>query len=1081
MPARRRSIETGALARRQTPPALPHAAATPSAVQWEPKAWAGHVAQRPADPPMTPAQAEEVASQVDFRFELASASNHYEALGQCVRDIKAAAEHFRSEWQASGDHDCLAMARHLPIRGTLLDSLHALRAHHKDWLSSTHVVSPATLAYLLRFFSDALRACEAQPDAVKLLPMAGVHAALKHMKTQVEASQQSLATGQWQTTVEGQWHAEKFRARQARDPDARRPLADPFDEVKVACRNLDGIVARLLTEGPAPDEPPKETTAATEPVPQALAQAPEQGPSVPAAQSQAATTPAGIQKRSFKSVLTDGLPVPLHADTGPRQPTLPAAPDWTTPRSTAPAARPVETRPGHEKRVDSGTSSQARQSASRPVLPKPADFTPLPTPEAIPTSVAAVIAAPPADPAVEAAARVRQQQIDDLRGALAPLQTKAEHSLKEARKVPKAATAAGGLPWSGSSLELAAWRAAGEAHDQWERELPKAGALVGLDRGDPEMRSLEQKISKATRSVLASVAKAADNELAAVSRACNAALIQRGTPNEGPMSHADLAARCDELRDQWKQEGNDTSLGSRIPGQRARMEQYSAYDQVLSAMHSEPGDVAAALDKAEKLSEATLSSQRASPGTRGALADPLSAFHKFCTQARSKLLLKAVHLQIKDVEATYVELGTPLRPVLVRSQEVATAYDVLLAGAPLPDEKYEAKHQTPGPQAGAAQPASGKAEADPSLVEQAHQAAARASALRKQHKTAIVLPADAPQQAQRELEAGLTVLGQLELTSRTAAETISRFHDLSTALGLADPAAEPHAVAKERLATVQRHAEAMKTLTKELRQASQAQADLLTQASPRWVLDLVERSNALLRADHRHAERTLTALETLEQLQLLRGSALTIRDEFRQNKLEGVARPEVLGKEHASVLSRLGSGMKTVEQRLQREVGVINRGAMAAETARHERCAEALEIRVQGDQALMQSQLLLAWAEKAREQNSGNLRPAQIPALEGPLTILRRKLVNIDKAIVEHAASSEHKGSYESQIAVNQKVRSDLVRLQVELDRMQTPGSSSQADEPAAPPAGTAPAAAQARQAPQKGPSPKHARRSKRR
>jgi len=85
----------------------------------------------------------------------AIAADHYEALEQCVQDVRDAAQKLHVEWEASGDPDCLAAAQGLDIKGARLHGLHAMRLHHMEWLSQTPVVSPQSLALVLPLFEDA--------------------------------------------------------------------------------------------------------------------------------------------------------------------------------------------------------------------------------------------------------------------------------------------------------------------------------------------------------------------------------------------------------------------------------------------------------------------------------------------------------------------------------------------------------------------------------------------------------------------------------------------------------------------------------------------------------------------------------------------------------------------------------------------------------------------------------------------------------------------------------------------------------------------------------------------------------------
>jgi hypothetical protein len=275
------------------------------------------------------------------------------------------------------------------------------------------------------------------------------------------------------------------------------------------------------------------------------------------------------------------------------------------------------------------------------------------------------------------------------------------------------------------------------------------------------------------------------------------------------------------------------------------------------------------------------------------------------------------------------------------------------------------------------------------------------------------------------------------------------------------------AEARERQTALEQHVDAMDALSEELYSAVGTQADRVTPKSAPSVRDLVERSNALLRADQRHAERMQTSLETLEQLQNDRVSALLVRTR------DTVLPPEKARERYEKLRADLEIKMQEPAKQIEREEDVITLEALIAEKAIHQEGTAALERRIGCEMTAMHVKMLLAWAAWEREPDSGALPPKVVDQLKPQLAMLRRELMDNNKTIQKHAASSEHKEKYEAQIATNTNVLRSLLTLQVELLRLesaQAPGSG-QAEEPAA----------QAPQAPQKGQSSKQARRRRRR
>lgn len=235
--------------------------------------------------------AEKIANEQDFGLPLALAADNYASLHQCLQDVHQAARQFHAAWQASRDTDCLAAAQGLDIKGALLNGLYTIRVLHKDWLSNTPFTSPESLAHVLPLFRHALDLCENRSEAVEF-PINGLQPALAHLHKQVEVSLQSLEGGQWQTTAEGQWYAQRHGMTRG-EPDLQSwpaptqppdALPIPFDGLAAQCRDLSLIVAQLqavLVKGPASRQA---------------------GP------------------RSFKSVLSTGQPAAGSPTVAPRQP-----------------------------------------------------------------------------------------------------------------------------------------------------------------------------------------------------------------------------------------------------------------------------------------------------------------------------------------------------------------------------------------------------------------------------------------------------------------------------------------------------------------------------------------------------------------------------------------------------------------------------------------------------------------------------------------------------------------------------------------------------------------------------------------
>ena len=537
-------------------------------------------------------------------------------------------------------------------------------------------------------------------------------------------------------------------------------------------------------------------------------------------------------------------------------------------------------------------------------------------------------------------------------------------------------------------------------------------------------------------------------------------------------SYAELAAHCQELNRQWQ----EAPLRPRLPALDARMALYGAYKEICGVMENEPGSPEAALSQAEELKKAIDLSRYACVGAPKALYDRLIAFHNAFTSTRSDKLGEAVRQLIMAAHDTNVEQGRPLKPVLERGQEVSTAWGALIAGDPLPDVQAQARE--PRPSANTAQEPPAMPEADLQLREQADRIAAL---VRAQHTRTIKLHADATAQAKQELQAGLTVLRQVELTARTASLAIACFHDLSGAT----PA--------ERPALVTARAETLADLVSDLRSTLRDQDNTAYQLRDPVLLDLLERSNARLRCELRQADTLQVSLETLAGLLGARLSAHEILGEIKGHTLDSLFRRlDAIGKTQDTVAAKLKERMESIKRDLQNERGTepiqwkalqklleaTEDNAWGAEKKRYDKSAFALENQVNCEKALIQGKLLLAHAAAASQPESGGgLRPEEIPALRQlrqRITDTTKKLAEINKALNAHTTSFGHDDRYEAQRDVNQGVQRELLTWVVALDKRlppEAPASSSQAT----PPAGTAPAGSTAQKdKPSRRPRAKH-------
>lgn len=672
---------------------------------------------------------------------------------------------------------------------------------------------------------------------------------------------------------------------------------------------------------------------------------------------------------------------------------------------------------------------------------------------------ASVAAPPPVEPDAAAAAPLRQAQLAALKAALAPLQAEAGGLIRAAEAVATR-SAAGNRPWDLHALEFKAWEAVVMAWDACSGMLKtkldtlkaEAGASPILDRMDPAVRSLQGAIDKASGRALARAARAADDTLTTFAKTCHAALVEKDLESAQVNSYKELGEHCRELHKAWER----TGLRPRLQALEGRMKQYQVYDLVCGVKEdaSASDSHARILFKAEQLYEAATLSRRAFEGAPPALDSRLRAFHKACSSERSGLLEAAVYREIEAVYATYGEQGVRLQAALRRRAEIATACDTLLSGNPLP----QMQAREPGaPATPAPLQWPGLPDDDRPLIDGTFQVEASA---RRQREQAIELPAhDVPQRALHEQQAGLAVLHQVELSAQTTGIVLARFHLLARTLGTTPPEAQP--------ALVREHADAMGRRAGDLLKALGAHCATSDAVRDPWLCDQMERSQALLRADLRLVRRMHASLRALEQLLDKRVSARQLRSELEHDRRPDLAgHPAFTGQAHAAIADMLKADMKSVEQDLLKEKPKIKAEAWKAEKDQHDLAASALQRKIEVEKTLIQGRLLLALAG----------RPDRLVGHRAKLAELFDSLTKINKTLKELAASSMHRERYQEQYGINEEVRRALLVRNLELNSLDCQPTG------AAPPsAGSAPAAAEERQATQKDRSSRHARSARRR
>lgn len=1037
LPVRRPGVESGVSpAHRRTTAALPQAAAATTATPSPaPEIQAGQVVPLPRPPgretalPAEQAQAlvmaEKIANQKDFGLPLALAADNYADLHRCLGKVYGAAEQFHQAWRTTRDRGCLAAAQGLDIRSALLNGLYTIRLLHKDWLSRTPFTSPESLAHVLPLFRHALHLCETRSDAVQF-PIEGLQPALAHLHQQIEASRQSLEAGQWHATAEGQWYAQRHDMALARgEPDlqswpaltqAPDALPPPFDGLADQCRHLSLTVERLqavLAEGPAARQAGQRSFKS------ALST------SQPAAGSPAV---AARQLLIVPRLPVSGARTPAPARTAPPRPAATAA-------RTAPSAPAIKTRASQAPRhgaqrsdaVDPPFHGGARAPAALAMME------PVAPPET------AAMASPAVDPAE--AARLQQERMAALQAGLDQLL--AEAGRREASGPASGTSGVAAAPaWARHAREFDAW----EAHGARAEALAAQASDLSGSSGEPAVERLQQAIDAASRQALKHAAETAQATLAHFAQACDKAIVHGDLKEAGVASYAELAKHCHDLQTQWQ----TATLRPGLQELEMRMALYGAYEAACATIGTEPGSAAGALNMADRLKHAAHIAQRVSGGAQGDLAATLGAFHRFCEQKRNDLLRTASRMQADAIDTTRAASAAALTPVLPRSLAVSAAYDVLLVGKRLSDPLPDDWDREPDRPSGSASPGpvqvpSAGPDDDLSLAQTAREVEARAC---RQHQGALELPADAPARAAHDLKARLVLLRQTELTARTAAAAIGRFHELSAALDSAKPIDRP--------ALLERHAGDMKQLATDLHQASQALDGVAKPSLAAEVRDLLNRGKTQLRADQRLVERMEMSLRTLKHLLKVRVQANRNRRSFAQEKLSKLLQcPEVSGHAHERMVKEFKEDVQQMELQLQNEPH--------ATTAEREslRAAEmGLRTKIESDRLLIQTKLLLAWGEAALQWKSmpGQLRQSDAFAPLRRVAVNRSQvLANITEALMAHAKSFKHKETdngtdkdpYQDQLAVNDGIQGRLRELIDKLDTMQASGSTAGSSNPA--------------------------------
>ena len=550
---------------------------------------------------MTLSRAIHIAKQADHDRPLACASDNYGALLRRTLEAYDAAQLSRSTWLASGTQEHQALAQTLAIKAALLNGLYMMRRCHKEWNIAPPVISVKTLENVLPLFHHTLGLCKKQPHGVHV-SIQGLHPALVYLEKQVGLSLQCL--------------------------EAAHAAGSPHALPAAAAHHL--ATCRELSRGVQPlqalpiHDPASVQTAHLEVRP-------------------VAATSSNPSQRSFKSVLVAELPAHEAPEAGLRQP--PAHPGPSTRgvgpgrgksaahpaiQEGSPRHAPARSKARHEPRrimqsletlhladpqrpggkakprapgaAQSSAARSKRQATGQPALPDAAKRGPLPTPAATPA-----VAEQPVDPAVEATARLRQEQLAGLRAMLAPLRDEARRMHDAAQSSSSASTtpAPNGRPWAGHSLEFTAWQSAAQAYDACAEALATHAGESSLVQRDPAVRDMRCEFDAPYRNALTCATQAAESALAVFLQAWDAATGQRGLTRAGGDACADLAALGRELQ----QQGLDAPLRPHMPVLGARMAVFDACETISQAKAGSP---ARPREAADLMCRATAEAQRAS-------------------------------------------------------------------------------------------------------------------------------------------------------------------------------------------------------------------------------------------------------------------------------------------------------------------------------------------------------------------------------------------------------------------------------------------------------------------------------------
>ncbi|HET7864088.1 MAG TPA: hypothetical protein VFL86_06730 [Burkholderiaceae bacterium] len=624
--------------------------------------------------------------------------------------------------------------------------------------------------------------------------------------------------------------------------------------------------------------------------------------------------------------------------------------------------------------------------------------------------------AEPAGPAAtsadaEAAARLRQERLAGLRGALAPLREEARR-LHDAARDCAAAPVESGLPWARQSLEFAAWQSAALADDACAQSLAVHTQACGLGLRDPAVQELRRLFDRASRVALESAMQAAESALLVFLQSWDAADSQAGSKRAGVHSRADLVALGGDMQRQWR----EAPLWPRMPVLGARMAVFDACEAIHDV---KAGRQTAARDAAERMCQAAADAQHACEGAKGLPGARLRTFRASCKSQRDDLLHTVVRQEYEAAEAALARASQELQPLLERSGEISTMCHVLLASDPLPAARTgEPALQAAPPLKPAAMP-----EADRGLIETAR---ALEAATRAQREQAFKLPADSPGQAMLEQQAVLKVLQQSEKAAETAAATVTSFHALRAALALEPPDKQP--------SIVRSHVKAMAARAEALNDLLLAQEDALEHIPDAQVRDLVLRSCVPLRHDLRQVQVVEFSLETLAKLLDVRVSANHVSLRVSQGRSNARV-PELNGKAHAAIGKWMQDSMGSIQDLLQRQEDLFEADTWQAARTRLTETIGTLHRRIHCESALIRAKYFLHVLDMVLPApDSASLGLLKVVESLATQSIQRSSdLAEATKAMQAHAAATPQPSEQHAQIRMNEAIRVQLRTKQKQL------------------------------------------------